>query len=62
MSYQVISILVLVAAFVLATVLPINLGALSLVAAFVIGDAGARRAARTTSPTRSSPASPATCS
>jgi di/tricarboxylate transporter len=37
MSYQVISILALVAAFVLATVLPINLGAISLVAAFVIG-------------------------
>jgi di/tricarboxylate transporter len=37
MSYQVISILALVAAFVLATVLPINLGAISLVAALVIG-------------------------
>jgi di/tricarboxylate transporter len=37
MSYQVISILALVAAFVLATMLPINLGAISLVAAFVIG-------------------------
>ncbi len=37
MSYQIISILVLVAAFVIATVLPINLGALSLVAAFVVG-------------------------
>jgi di/tricarboxylate transporter len=37
MSYQVISILALVAAFVLATVLPINLGAISLVAAFIIG-------------------------
>src|SRR6185295_19909310 len=32
-----ISILALVAAFVLATVLPINLGAISLVAAFIIG-------------------------
>ena len=32
-----ISILALVAAFVLATMLPINLGAISLVAAFVIG-------------------------
>jgi di/tricarboxylate transporter len=37
MSLQVISILALVAAFVIATVLPINLGALSLVAAFIIG-------------------------
>jgi di/tricarboxylate transporter len=37
MSLQVISILALVAAFVVATVLPINLGALSLVAAFIIG-------------------------
>jgi di/tricarboxylate transporter len=37
MSIQVISILALVAAFVIATVLPINLGALSLVAAFIIG-------------------------
>jgi di/tricarboxylate transporter len=37
MSYQVLSILVLVAAFVIATVLPVNLGALSLVAAFVVG-------------------------
>jgi di/tricarboxylate transporter len=37
MSIHVISILALVAAFVIATVLPINLGALSLVAAFVIG-------------------------
>ena len=37
MSVHVIAILVLVAAFVIATVRPINLGALSLVAAFVIG-------------------------
>jgi di/tricarboxylate transporter len=37
MSIHVISILALVAAFVIATVLPINLGALSLVAAFIIG-------------------------
>jgi len=37
MSVHIIAILVLVAAFVIATVLPINLGALSLVAAFVIG-------------------------
>ncbi|WP_219416219.1 SLC13 family permease [Pseudonocardia nigra] len=37
MSFEVISILALVAAFVIATVFPINLGALSLVAAFVIG-------------------------
>src|ERR1700754_320687 len=37
MSYEVISILALVAAFVLATVLPINLGAISLVAALIIG-------------------------
>ena len=37
MSYQVLSIVVLIVAFVIATVLPINLGALSLVAAFVIG-------------------------
>lgn len=37
MSVQVISILALVLAFVIATVRPINLGALSLVAAFVIG-------------------------
>ena len=37
MSVHVIAILVLVAAFVVATVLPINLGALSLVAALIIG-------------------------
>ncbi|WP_028923526.1 SLC13 family permease [Pseudonocardia acaciae] len=37
MSIHVIAILVLVAAFVLATVYPINLGAIALVAAFVIG-------------------------
>ncbi|WP_232666225.1 SLC13 family permease [Pseudonocardia sp. TRM90224] len=37
MSYQVISILALVVAFIIATIRPINLGALSLVAAFVIG-------------------------
>jgi di/tricarboxylate transporter len=37
MSYEVISILVLVAAFVVATLLPINLGALSLMAATIIG-------------------------
>lgn len=37
MSVQVISILALVLAFVIATIRPINLGALSLVAAFVIG-------------------------
>jgi len=37
MSVHVIAILVLVAAFVIATVRPINLGALSLVAAFVVG-------------------------
>jgi di/tricarboxylate transporter len=37
MSVHVIAILVLVAAFVIATLLPINLGALSLVAAFIIG-------------------------
>jgi di/tricarboxylate transporter len=37
LSVHVIAILVLVAAFVIATVRPINLGALSLVAAFVVG-------------------------
>ena len=37
MSIHVISILALVAAFVIATVLPINLGAIALVAAFIIG-------------------------
>jgi di/tricarboxylate transporter len=37
MSYEVISILVLVAAFAVATLLPINLGALSLMAATIIG-------------------------
>jgi di/tricarboxylate transporter len=37
MSIHVVSILVLVIAFAIATVLPINLGALSLVAAFVVG-------------------------
>jgi len=37
MSIHVVSILALVIAFVIATVLPINLGALSLVAAFIIG-------------------------
>jgi len=37
MSIHVISILALVVAFVIATVFPINLGALSLVAAFIIG-------------------------
>lgn len=37
MSVYLISILALVAAFVVATVLPINLGALSLVAAFLLG-------------------------
>jgi di/tricarboxylate transporter len=37
MSIEVVSILALVAAFVIATVLPVNLGALSLVAAFLIG-------------------------
>jgi di/tricarboxylate transporter len=37
MSIHVISILALVAAFVVATMLPINLGALALVAAFIIG-------------------------
>jgi len=37
MSIHVIAILVLVVAFVIATTLPINLGAISLVAAFLIG-------------------------
>jgi di/tricarboxylate transporter len=37
MSVHIVAILVLVAAFVLATVFPINLGAISLVAAFVVG-------------------------
>lgn len=37
MGFEVISILALVAAFVIATLLPVNLGAISLVAAFVIG-------------------------
>ncbi|MGH8966350.1 MAG: SLC13 family permease, partial [Actinomycetes bacterium] len=37
MSIHVISILVLVIAFVIATMFPINLGAIALVAAFVIG-------------------------
>ncbi|GAA5126495.1 SLC13 family permease [Pseudonocardia adelaidensis] len=37
MSIHVISILVLVVAFVIATLLPINLGAIALVAAFLIG-------------------------
>ncbi|HEY0578511.1 MAG TPA: SLC13 family permease [Pseudonocardia sp.] len=37
MSVHVIAILVLVVAFVIATLLPINLGAISLVAAFLIG-------------------------
>jgi di/tricarboxylate transporter len=37
MSIHVVSILALVIAFVIATLLPINLGAISLVAAFVIG-------------------------
>jgi di/tricarboxylate transporter len=37
MSIHVVSILLLVVAFVIATLLPINLGAIALVAAFVIG-------------------------
>jgi di/tricarboxylate transporter len=37
MSIHLISILLLVVAFVIATVLPINLGAIALVAAFIIG-------------------------
>jgi di/tricarboxylate transporter len=37
MSIHLISILLLVVAFVIATVLPINLGAIALVAAFVVG-------------------------
>jgi di/tricarboxylate transporter len=39
MSVHVVSILALVVAFVIATLLPVNLGALALVAAFVIGSA-----------------------
>jgi di/tricarboxylate transporter len=39
MSVHVVSILALVVAFVIATLLPINLGAIALVAAFVIGSA-----------------------
>ena len=37
MSVELVSILVLVAVFLLATVLPLNMGALALVAAYVVG-------------------------
>ena len=37
MSSQLVSILVLVAVFLIATVLPVHMGALALVAAFVFG-------------------------
>ena len=37
MSVELISILVLVAVFLVATVLPVNMGALALVAAYVVG-------------------------
>ncbi len=41
MSVEVISILALVAIFLIATVLPVHMGALALVAAFVVGTIGA---------------------
>jgi len=41
MSVELVSILALVAIFLLATVLPVHMGALALVAAFIVGTVAA---------------------
>ena len=57
MSAELISILVLVVVFVIATTRSINMGALAFAAAFGVGEL-----VPTSTPTRSSPGSPATSS
>ena len=63
MSVQLVLILILLVVFLIATVLPVHMGALALVAAFVAGyliDGLTTRICPTTTPC--SAASPATCS
>ena len=62
MSVEVISILILVGIFLIATVRPVNLGALAIVAAFVLGMFVLDGADLGEKATVSSPDSQATCS
>ena len=58
MSPQLISIYALVAMFVVATILPVNMGVLAFVGAFLVGTSRSRARPRRTS----SPAFPVVCS